>query len=60
MIDEIIIEPLGGAHRDPQTMAQTIKASVTKYLKELSAIVPDKLIEARYEKYRKIGAFSAE
>ena len=60
LIDEIIIEPLGGAHRDPQTMAQTIKASVTKYLKELSAIVPDKLIEARYEKYRKIGAFSAE
>lgn len=60
LIDEIIVEPLGGAHRDPQTMAQTIKASVMKYLKELSAIAPDKLIEARYGKYRKIGAFSAE
>ncbi|MDP3787414.1 MAG: acetyl-CoA carboxylase carboxyltransferase subunit alpha [Candidatus Omnitrophota bacterium] len=60
LIDEIIVEPLGGAHRDPQTMAQAIKASAMKYLKELSAIAPDKLIEARYGKYRKIGAFSAE
>lgn len=60
LIDEIIVEPLGGAHRDPQVMAQTIKAAIIKYLKELSAIAPDKLIEARYEKYRKIGAFSAE
>ncbi|MDP2943333.1 MAG: acetyl-CoA carboxylase carboxyltransferase subunit alpha [Candidatus Omnitrophota bacterium] len=60
LIDEIIVEPLGGAHRDPQAMAQTIKASAMKYLKELSAIAPDKLIEARYGKYRKIGAFSAE
>jgi len=60
LIDEIIVEPLGGAHRDPQAMAQTIKASLTKYLKELSALAPDKLIEARYEKYRKIGVFSAE
>lgn len=60
LIDEIIVEPLGGAHRDPQAMAQTIKVSVTKYLKELSALAPDKLIEARYEKYRKIGAFLAE
>ncbi len=60
LIDEIIVEPLGGAHRDPQAMAQTIKASLTKHLKELSALAPDKLIEARYEKYRKIGAFSAE
>jgi len=60
LIDEIIVEPLGGAHRDPQAMAQTIKASVAKYLKELSAAAPDKLIEARYEKYRKIGVFSAE
>jgi acetyl-CoA carboxylase carboxyl transferase subunit alpha len=60
LIDEIIAEPLGGAHRDPQAMAQSLKASVTKYLKELSAIAPDKLIEARYDKYRKIGVFSAE
>jgi len=60
LIDEIVAEPLGGAHRDPQAMARTVKACVTKHLKELSAIAPDNLIEARYEKYRKIGVFSAE
>ncbi len=60
LIDEIIAEPLGGAHRHPEMMARTLKASINKYLKELSALAPDKLIEARYEKYRKIGAFTAE
>lgn len=60
LIDEIVVEPLGGAHRDPQAMARTVKACVMKHLKELSAIAPDNLIEARYEKYRKIGVFSAE
>lgn len=60
LIDEVIVEPLGGAHRDPKAMAQMIKASVMRYLKELSAVPADKLIEARYDKYRKIGVFSAE
>lgn len=60
LIDEIVREPLGGAHRDPAKTASAIKESIKKYLKELSALAPAALIEARYEKYRKIGAFSAE
>jgi len=60
LIDEIVREPLGGAHRDPAKTASAIKESVKKYLKELSALAPAALIEARYEKYRKIGAFSTE
>jgi acetyl-CoA carboxylase carboxyl transferase subunit alpha len=60
LIDEIIPEPLGGAHRDPAKIAATIKEYTKKYLEELSALTPADLIEARYEKYRKIGAFSAE
>ncbi len=60
LIDEVVAEPLGGAHRDPQKMAASIKESVKKHLKELSEISPDDLLEARYEKYRKIGAFSTE
>jgi len=60
LIDEIVREPLGGAHRDPAKTAATIKESIKKYLKELSALAPAALIEARYEKYRKIGAFSTE
>ena len=60
LIDEIVREPLGGAHRDPAKTAAAVKESIKKYLKELSALTPAALIEARYEKYRKIGAFSAE
>lgn len=60
LIDEIVREPLGGAHRDPAETAAAIKESIKKYLKELSALAPAALIEARYEKYRKIGAFSTE
>ncbi len=60
LIDEVVAEPLGGAHRDPQKMAASIKESVKKHLKELSEAAPDDLLEARYEKYRKIGAFSTE
>jgi acetyl-CoA carboxylase carboxyl transferase subunit alpha len=60
LIEEVVSEPLGGAHRDPAKMAATIKESAKKHLKELSTMSPDDLIEARYEKYRKIGAFSTE
>ncbi|MFH1778971.1 MAG: acetyl-CoA carboxylase carboxyltransferase subunit alpha [Candidatus Omnitrophota bacterium] len=60
LIDEIIEEPLGGAHRNPQMTAQAIKARIKKYMKELSALTPENLIEARYEKYRKMGVFSTE
>ncbi|MFH0772132.1 MAG: acetyl-CoA carboxylase carboxyltransferase subunit alpha [Candidatus Omnitrophota bacterium] len=60
LIDEVVPEPLGGAHRSPDKMAQTVKAVIKKYLKEFSTISVDDLIEARYEKYRKIGAFLTE
>lgn len=60
LIDEIIEEPLGGAHRDPQKISQAIKERIKKYIKELSALSPENLVEARYEKYRKMGVFSAE
>ena len=60
LIDEIVHEPLGGAHRDPAMTASAIKESIKKYLKDLSTLTPAALIEARYEKYRKIGAFSTE
>jgi acetyl-CoA carboxylase carboxyl transferase subunit alpha len=60
LIDEVVREPLGGAHRDPARIAAAIKESAKRHLKELSAMQPADLVEARYEKYRKIGAFSTE
>ncbi len=60
LIDEIVEEPLGGAHRNPEMSAQSIKVRIKRYLKELSALPAEDLIEARYEKYRKMGVFSTE
>lgn len=58
IIDGIIPEPSGGAHRDPEKAANNIKESVLKPLEELKDIEPDRLIEERYKKLRKIGQFS--
>lgn len=55
IIDEIIKEPLGGAHRDPQVTAANIKDSLKKNLDELSKLTKDELINRRYEKFRRIG-----
>jgi acetyl-CoA carboxylase carboxyl transferase subunit alpha len=57
VIDEIVPEPLGGAHRDHRAMAMTLKGSVLHALKELSAIPHEELLDRRYEKFRRIGVF---
>jgi acetyl-CoA carboxylase carboxyl transferase subunit alpha len=56
IIDEIIPEPLGGAHRDPQEMALELKQALQRYFKELLPLNKDKLLEQRYKKFRSIGA----
>lgn len=55
LIDEIAPEPLGGAHRDPGKMAQTIKTIIQDNLKELSGIKKEELLESRYKKFREMG-----
>jgi acetyl-CoA carboxylase carboxyl transferase subunit alpha len=57
IVDEIIPEPLGGAHRDPQEVADHLKEALIKYLKKVSALSPQELLDARYKKYRDIGEF---
>jgi acetyl-CoA carboxylase carboxyl transferase subunit alpha len=56
IIDEIVPEPLGGAHRDPEKMAMILKESIHKNLKELQALSIKELLDSRYKKFRKIGA----
>ncbi len=58
LIDEIVPEPLGGAHRDPDTAAENLKAALKRNLEELKGMDPKELLEARREKYRKIGLFT--
>ncbi len=57
IVDEIIKEPLGGAHRDPETCAGNIKAAFKKYLQELTPLSKKELLEKRYNRFRKIGVF---
>jgi len=58
IIDGIVKEPLGGAHRDSSEMAATIKSYIKKDLEALGKINKDELVELRYKKIRKIGVFS--
>jgi acetyl-CoA carboxylase carboxyl transferase subunit alpha len=57
IIDHIVPEPLGGAHRDPRTMGNTLKAYLLRYLRELKQIGVEDLLEQRYQKFRRMGAF---
>ncbi len=57
VIDEVIKEPLGGAHRNPDQAAVILKERIVSHLQELSAIPGDKLLEQRLDKYAKMGFF---
>ena len=57
VIDEIVKEPLGGAHRDPHRMAGVLKEVMERHLRELEEMGVEDLLRGRYEKFRKMGAF---
>jgi acetyl-CoA carboxylase carboxyl transferase subunit alpha len=57
IIDGIIPEPVGGAHRDYQATAESIANTVKKALDELDGVEPKKLIEGRYNRLRQLGSF---
>ncbi|UCH34794.1 MAG: acetyl-CoA carboxylase carboxyltransferase subunit alpha [Armatimonadota bacterium] len=56
--DEVIDEPLGGAHRDPGGTAARIKHSVVRVFQQFGTMDPEELIRRRYEKFRGIGVFT--
>ncbi len=57
IVDEIIKEPLGGAHRNHEACAKNVKVVIEKYLQELLSISKKELLEKRYKKFRKMGVF---
>jgi acetyl-CoA carboxylase carboxyl transferase subunit alpha len=57
IVEEIIPEPQGGAHRDLAAQAESIKEAVWRHLQELMTLSPEQLIADRYEKFRRIGKF---
>ncbi len=54
---EIILEPAGGAHRDPQGSADSIKAGLKRHLEELARLSQEQMLEERYQRFRNIGVF---
>jgi acetyl-CoA carboxylase carboxyl transferase subunit alpha len=57
VVDEVIPEPLGGAHNDPEQAAAALKYALQKHLNDLRALDLEKLLEARYERLRHLGVF---
>ena len=57
IVDTVLPEPLGGAHRDPHQMATRLKIYLVKMLRELSTLDRSTLLQQRYEKFRRMGVF---
>ncbi len=60
VVDEVIPEPLGGAHRDFVTTAENLRKVVTTALEDLKKISRKELTELRYQKFRRMGIFSSK
>src|SRR5262245_9256748 len=58
LVDEVVREPLGGAHRDPAAMAETLKSALLRNLKELEEIPIERLLEARDARLKAFGAYT--
>jgi len=57
IIEEIVPEPLGGAHRDLNEMSRNLGDAFARHLEELDKLSGEELVEARYARFRKMGAF---
>ena len=60
LVDEVLKEPNGAAHRDPQAMAEAVKQSMIKHLTELSKQPITTLLDARQARLRGFGVFAAD
>jgi acetyl-CoA carboxylase carboxyl transferase subunit alpha len=58
LVDEVLKEPHGGAHRDPQAMGETVRASISKHLADLRQLPVTQLLDARQARLRSFGVFS--
>ena len=60
VVDEVIPEPLGGAHRNVDVTARNLKLSLIRHLDELAEMAIPDLVEKRYQKFRQMGAYNEE
>ncbi len=60
IIDEIVPEPPGGAHREPVRAAQSLKEAILRHLRELEKLSGEDLVKARYQKLKRMGVYEEE
>ncbi|PYP99856.1 MAG: acetyl-CoA carboxylase carboxyl transferase subunit alpha, partial [Acidobacteria bacterium] len=60
LVDAVVPEPLGGAQTDPEALFRTLDEVLESQLRELSAVAPDALVTARYDKFRRMGHVGGE
>lgn len=60
VIDEVVAEPLGGAHRNPEKTAEALGKSLQQHLASLNSMTEQELVEDRYAKFRALGVFAGE
>ena len=58
-MDKIVNEPVGGAHRDPQQMADVLKEALLRHLREVEQLPAPELLTRRYERLRGQGVYHA-
>jgi acetyl-CoA carboxylase carboxyl transferase subunit alpha len=59
VVDRLIDEPAGGAHQDPDAAAALVEAAIGETLRDLERLTPDELVEDRYRRFRRMGAYLA-
>jgi len=60
IIDEIVPEPAGGAHRDVELVVKNVGDAIRRHLADLKKLTPEQLVVDRYKKYRAMGVYTAE
>jgi len=58
LVDEVIPEPLGGAHNDHAAAAATLREAITRALDTVAALPEDERLRARYDKFRRMGPYN--
>jgi acetyl-CoA carboxylase carboxyl transferase subunit alpha len=60
IVDELVKEPPGGAHRDPALAAENLAGAIRRQLADLRQLTPEQLVRQRYQKFRAMGVFTVE
>lgn len=60
VVDQVIGEPIGGAHRDPEATFESVKSAIEKNLKELMKVDPEERVSERFAKYSRMGVYVEE